>query len=807
MASKQDLIKKLDSLLKRSEELNRDLKDLSNLIFYSDFDKEESGLGSPDVDVPKENVSEPAVPSQTIKPESKAPIFVPAEPAIKKEKAPGITEPVKSIPLALHSAIQTPAKSVLRKKTFFEKNPDLEKFIGERLITFIGIAILVTGIAFFVKFAIDQDWINETGRTFIGILCGGILLGFAHRLRKSFTTFSSILVGGGIAVLYFSISYSFQVYHLFSQAVAFALLVVITAFTVLLSLSYDRRELAVLAIVGGFSSPLMIASGGGNFPVLCTYILILNLGMLSLAYYRKWNILNMVCYGFTVLLFSGALTLEMQKPAPAYIIALLFATVYYITFFAMNVINNLKKKNAFGAAEIITLLSNSFLYYGSGYYILSHVHEGLFLGLFTIGVGVFNFFFAFTLYKRQEVDRNLVYFLIGLVLTFISLAGPVQLHGSYITMFWAVEAVLLLWLFQRSGIGLIRYASMFVNFLMLISLFIDWIQIYGGTYLTASAYPSLLFNKACITSIFSLLSLGGTTFLLKKEKTALVFGQTVHADVYRRIVSIVFIVVLYFACLWETVFQYNLRSSSLYGSWIVFAVYNSLFVLAFIFASRSKDLGFLRIPATVLGLTVLIFFFVFPHFAVIGARNGFLYDSRPSERFPFMLHFVNTALVTALVFLVRQLLFSFNQVDKKAKEGYSWLMCALLVFAGSSELDHFFVLNAYNTAYTGPAHALDLSHKIGYPILWGVFSFVIMFVGMRKTSRQLRIISLSLFFLAIVKLISLGIYGESQGGKIIAFISSGVILLVVAFMYQKLKKLFVEDDVIQTAPENDAKTL
>jgi uncharacterized membrane protein len=803
MASKQDLIKKLDGLLKRSEELNQDLKDLSNLIYYSDFSKEE----------PKEIPQVPKPEPVKSAPETKPPAFV-LPPIVttnvqrENPKIPVSQPSGQSISMPPPSAaIKAPVKPIVKKKTFFEKNPDLEKFIGERLITFIGIAILVTGIAFFVKFAIDQDWINETGRTFIGIICGGILLGFAHRLRKSFTTFSSILVGGGIAVLYFSISYSFQVYHLFSQTIAFALLIVITAFTVLLSLSYDRRELAVLAIVGGFSSPLMVANGGGNFPVLCTYMLILNLGMLSLAYYRKWNIVNIVSYGFTVLLFSGAVTVEMQKHDPAYIVALLFATAYYFTFFGMNVINNLKKKSSFGALEIITLLSNSFLYYGVGYYILSHVHEGLFLGLFTIGVGVFNFLFAFTLYKRQEVDRNLVYFLIGLVLTFVSLAGPVQLHGSYITLFWAAEAVLLLWLFQRSKIGLIRYASLLVNFLMIISLFIDWIQIYGGSYPTSASFPSILFNKACVTSIFCLMSFGGTMFLLKKDTEPHIFGNTFHVDTYRRVISISFIVILYFACLWEILFQYNLRIAASYGSSIVFALYNSIFVLSFILSSRAGGLGFLRAPAAILGLIVMVLFFIFPNYAVIGARNAFLYSNMPGERFPFLLHFVNTALVTAIVFLVRKLVFSFKDLDKSIREGFSWLMCILLVFAGSAELDHLFVLNTYDKVLAGPWHALDLSHKIGYPILWGICSFVIMVIGMRNRNRQLRIISLSLFFIAIVKLISLGIYGESEAGKIIAFISSGVILLVVAFMYQKLKKLFVEDDVIQTAPENDAKTL
>ena len=44
--------------------------------------------------------------------------------------------------------------------------------IGENWLNKIGIAILVIGIGFFVKYAIDQNWIGEVGRVAIGIGTG-----------------------------------------------------------------------------------------------------------------------------------------------------------------------------------------------------------------------------------------------------------------------------------------------------------------------------------------------------------------------------------------------------------------------------------------------------------------------------------------------------------------------------------------------------------------------------------------------------------------------------------------------------------
>ena len=107
------------------------------------------------------------------------------------------------IPVLEKPVVQKPPKPA-KPKT------DLEKWIGEHLIAIIGIGVLVLGLVFFVKYAIDKNWINEIGRVCIGVLSGAALITLAHKLRKTYRTFSSILVGGGIAVLYFTITIAFR---------------------------------------------------------------------------------------------------------------------------------------------------------------------------------------------------------------------------------------------------------------------------------------------------------------------------------------------------------------------------------------------------------------------------------------------------------------------------------------------------------------------------------------------------------------------------------------------------------------------
>ena len=165
------------------------------------------------------------------------------------------------------------------------KQVNYEKFIGENLFGKIGILVFVIGVGFFVKYAIDKDWINETLRTVLGFLTGSALLVVAERLQKKYRTFSSLLAGGAFAVFYLTVAIAFHFYHLFPQTVAFIILIATTLFMSILSILYDRRELAIISLVGGFLAPFLVSTGNGNYLVLFTYMSILNLGMFGLSIY------------------------------------------------------------------------------------------------------------------------------------------------------------------------------------------------------------------------------------------------------------------------------------------------------------------------------------------------------------------------------------------------------------------------------------------------------------------------------------------------------------------------------------------
>jgi uncharacterized membrane protein len=670
------------------------------------------------------------------------------------------------------------------KPGFFERNPDLEKFIGENLANKIGIAILVLGIGFFVKYAIDQNWINEIGRVFIGILCGGILLGVAHKLRKTFTAFSSVLVGGGIAVLYFTIAIAFHEYQIFSQTVAFIIMVIITGFTILLSLGYNRVELAVLAILGGFGSPFMVSTGDGNYIVLFTYMLILNGGMLVLAYHKKWRIINIICYLFTILIYGGWLGSKFEADNTSMIAgALIFATLFYLIFFAMNIVNNLKERTRFEALEIMMLLSNTFLFYSAGMRILNHEIVNQFQGLFTAGLGVFNFIFAYSLYKNKNVDKNLVFMLIGLVLTFISLAAPIQLKGNYITLFWAAEAVLLLWLGQKSGIDLIKIASVVVSALMCISLAMDYKQIYFDKDLNLT----IIFNKGYITSIVSIASLVLTSLLLRKKSEIPFINM---AD-YRTAITFIACIVLYVANFLELSYHLVEYIDSYATRTIIIGTYNMFFVLVLLLSERRLNLpAGLKTLFPAWSLIVMGAYLFYYHSYVIDVRDEYLNGTAHFGGFLF--HYLLLALVLTNAILCLRNLNLQKKFTESISDAHWWVFIVFFLFTASTELDHTVLLLAF-TDVNFADHIIEQNHKIGFPILWGISAFLLIAIGLKRKIKTLRIISLVLLLVTLLKLFFIDLRGISEGGKIAAFISLGVLLLVVSFMYQRLKKILLED--------------
>ena len=680
-----------------------------------------------------------------------------------------------------------PPPSAPKRPSFMERNPDLEKFIGENLINKIGIAILVLGLGLLLKYAIGKGYIGETAQTLIGIASGGVLIFLAHRLREKFRAFSSVLVGGGLAVLYFSIAIAFQEYRIIGQTAAFAVMVGITALGVLLTLAYDRRELAVIALLGGFASPFLVSSGEGNYKVLFTYLLILNAGMLVLANYKKWSVLNILAFALSWLLFGSwaMFSYGSIQPAPVWY-AMGFATAFYAVFFAMILLYDLRHRTPFTALDYSLFLANTALYFGFGMRFLGDldVRVG---GLLCVVLAAVNVVFALRFFRNERVPRNLVYLLIGVVLTFISLAAPVQLDGDHITLFWAAEGVLLLWFAKRSGIRLVERTSLLVTVLMVISLVMDL-----EGYAQYRELPLLpVINRLFITGIAVIASLALQSRLWANWDAAHEVLNSVHTLLLRGAYALVAVVLGFALGLLELNYQLGrvLPAGPVFMAGVAFAF---LYLIILDLRTQGAAKWLRSVMGGLYGFAFMLFVTAHYTMGMQQLRQHLMGEVHATGH--MITHYLAFALMVVAIIRVMRWSREVLTVRSQGWNVYAWVMCALLVVVASQELDH--ILLAVQPASNVPGgltYALYKARTAGYPILWGIGSFLFMTYGMRARLRMVRIIALTLFGVTLVKLFLFDIKGASEGARVAAFISLGVLLLVMSFLYQKLKVLLKDD--------------
>ncbi|MBK5719365.1 DUF2339 domain-containing protein [Dysgonomonas sp. Marseille-P4677] len=681
------------------------------------------------------------------------------------------------------SAVEQELVNIYNKES--EKN-FIERILGENWLSKVGIITLVLGIAFFVKYAIDQEWINEIGRVGIGLLTGGLIVGIAHKLRSKYQVFSSILVGGGISVFYITITLAFREYELFNQTVAFILLIFITICSVILSLLYDRKELAIFSLLGGFASPLMISTGAGNYIVLFLYLFILNSGMLVISLIKKWRIIGIISYILTLIFFWVWTIRSFDAQFGG---ATLFAVLFFCQFYLLAIIEHFKSDKKVTAYQAILILSNNLSVFLACLYIFDDYAYDV-RGIVTIAIAVVNAIIMLALFRKSEVSRNLIYLIIAVVMTFVSLAIPIQLRGHVITMFWAAEAVLLLWLWQRSQINVFRAGFLLISALTIVSYIMD----INHNYTYDTTLP-ILTNRICITGIVVIAGFVINSFLLRKEDT--------HSDIeirgigfisVGRIVKIFsfFVVILTFVVPYlelnyqlERFTDSDLTSSFRY---LALATYTSVYIalLAFIYKKKLASGAFTFL---LLFLAILLYAVAYSYVA-IDLRMDIFYHGEYSTNY-FLLHFLSLPAVAYIIYLLVK---NVKALSPDWFTPFCWVLVISSVAILSVELDHVVILLfGYEDNYFDLLYDV---HTFGYPILWGFLAMILMIWGLNGKEVLLRKISLIFFGLIILKFYGYDVWYMSQTGRIVSFVVLGVILLLVSFLQQKIKVLMKDDTEI-----------
>ncbi len=213
---------------------------------------------------------------------------------------------------------------------------DWESLIGVRLFSWIAGLSLLLGAIFFLRYSAEHGWLNPTIRMAMGFVTGIAILVVCEWKGRDYRVTANALDAAGIGTLFATSFAANAVWHLVPTGVAFLLLVLVTAVAVLLSIRRDSLFIALLGLVGGFATPVLLSTGE-NHPVgLFGYLLLLNIGLCFVGYVRRWTILVVVSMALTVLYQWGWLAKFAWDDATQLPMAVAIFLLFPVVWFVMN---------------------------------------------------------------------------------------------------------------------------------------------------------------------------------------------------------------------------------------------------------------------------------------------------------------------------------------------------------------------------------------------------------------------------------------------------------------------------------------
>lgn len=698
-----------------------------------------------------------------------------------------------------------------KKPSLFSKSSikvlDFEKFIGENLISKIGILITIVGVGIGAKYSIDNDLISPITRIILGYLVGLGLMGFGIKLKTNYNKFSAVLVSGSIAILYFITFFAFSFYGLISQEIAFALMFLFTIFSVIAAFNYNQQIIAHIGLVGAYAVPFLLGDDSGNITFLFSYIAIIDIGILFIAYKKNWVPLYYSSFFLTWLIYVYWF-MDVHYTGSYHRLEAIFLTVFFLLFHISYTAIALFSRTENTSKKMVLVFVNALIFYVVGMVILDSIPSmNNYLGLFTIANAMFYFIFSVIFYRSQNASKRSFYDIASLVLIFITIAVPVQLDGNWVTLIWAMQAALMFWIGRTKGIPFYEKLSYILMVLALISIHHDWWSYIGAYASDEDLTVSLPFlNVNFLVSIIFLSAFGFITYLnLRKEFTPAFHYWKMITTIISVAIPAVFIYLGYRVFLYEITHYFDQlytasrirlgEETSSYNKdiWdIDLYRFSTLWALNYsmIFTTLLAYFNLRKIKEKTFGIvTVCLMIFTLSLFILFGLYElGMLrtsYINQTNAEYYYVgffnvgIRYVSFGLVFfALYIISKYVKNNFIETIDLRTPFEIFLHFVILLFLSNE-------LITWLSIFLAPAE--KASYKLGLSILWGVYALVLIVLGIRQHKKYLRLGAIVLFGLTLLKLFFYDLSGLNTISKTIVLVSLGILLLIISFLYNKYK--------------------
>jgi uncharacterized membrane protein len=681
----------------------------------------------------------------------------------------------------------------------------LESRVGSQWFNRIGIVAMLIGVAWFLKFAFDNHWVGPAGRVLIGLVSGAALIAWSERFRsKGYPAFSYSLKAVGSGVLYLSLWAAFSMYHLISPGVAFAGMVLVTAFNAFIAWRQSAELLAVYAIVGAFSTPLLLSTGRNEEIFLFSYLLMMNAATMVLLVLKGWNRLLVLSFLGTVAFYWGW---YWQFYAPAAFAKTAFFLALFVLLFAAATIIIPKKQarqkrvhaEQDDAARVLVSLANAAFGFLGYYAMLSSNGSARNTALAWCSVG----FGAFYLGVRKLMERtpvagtrlaSLADIQLSIAIVFLTLAVPLAVHGHWVTVGWMAEGTVLVWVATRMRTALMRALAAGALTLGLISLAMD----------ATIAQTRVLWNTRLLSFAVSIAAMAISTVLIRGEANregsrAEGSREEVRRDgtatsvgpgrllaqagaVMTRALVMVAVLLEIHTYWWSSMAPAagmpDLRAP---GSLLSSAIWLMVASGAIVWTSARRK---------AIGLQTEIYRVEGACWFAAGLLTLFIGTFYSQQQVIWNLRFAAFAVAIACVAWAGRQARTEPGRESQFRIGASVLVTLLVLTAVCFEISTFWSTRQLAAApgsmmYGSQLAGRQMAERFSYSAWFLLAGAALLAVGFRRQSALLRWQGLALLAVTIFKVFLIDTSTLSQGYRIISFLALGALLLGVSFAYQR----------------------
>jgi uncharacterized membrane protein len=491
----------------------------------------------------------------------------------------------------------------------------------------------------------------------------------------------------------------------------------------------------------------------------------LDLGVLGVAIFKRWRALD-------VLAFIGTWALFTEWYVHFYRASSLFPTLlwvvgFYVIFLILPFVYPLRSRTEAQIESFTIALSNAVITFGYACVILQSQHRSL-LGFAALVMSGCYLIMGYLFRTRVQEDRRSVLGCIGLAVVFVTLAVPLYLRVHGITLAWAVEGPILLFLGYVYGYRPVRVAGALILLLSALRLFaVSW-PLHHASYtpflntqfaatasvpLAAAVYSMIHYwYREDETDMDGLLKVGtaiGAGFLT----IIMVYGEIAYWLLYK-----------------ADDFGADGRYLSFTAGTFIWALGAQGF-LGGAQLTRSKSAFFTGIGALSVGATLWLFSYV--------AASSWDYYAFLNSR--FLAGSVLATTIGSYAYVAHGHGDLFSEHDRQL----AWILFtatgSFLLVLLSAETYSYCIENIKDQTRAHWAAHMSLT------IMWGVFAVMSLAIGFLHQVRALRIAALGLLAVAGLKLVLVDMAHAAQIYRIVSFVVLGLLMIVASFLYHRLE--------------------